>query len=168
MADWAGACAALKTAFLASWLNGAGPALKTPVGFPNAKILDVNGSEINASGPPVGTDGAPVVWAFFSILGNGGNIRGVGLPGNRTWLDRGLISMSIFAPAGYGVDDVRPYAVAGGEIFRAKTFYRDDTAGAKIVCYAPSIDENETRSQTPIGDQFAITASVPFEFYYIA
>lgn len=163
--SWDGACAALKTAFLAGWRNGS--PLKTPVGFTNEKILDVDATTRINVAPPVGADGAPVPWAFFCILGNGGSERGAGLVGNKTWLDLGLISISVFAPKGYGLDEIKPMAVAAGEIFRAQTFYRDDSAGAKVVCYAPSIDDGFAPSQTPSGDQFPVTCSIPFEFFYV-
>lgn len=166
MADWGGAVMAIKAQFLAQWVNGG--ALKTPVGFPNEAIRNVDGSVFAGVGSPAAEDGSPLPWVFFRVLANGGIERGVGQPGAKIWLDRGLISISVFGPKNYGVDALRTLAVAAGNIFRASTLYRDDASGAKIVCSAPTVDDGGEVSQTPIGDQFPVTCSIPFEFFYQA
>lgn len=166
MADWAGAAAACRAQFLAAWVNG--PALKTPIGFANEKIKAVDGSEINDAGAPIGSDGAPVPWVAFRVLGNGADLRGIGSPGGRPYLDKGLISISVFGPKDAGLEDIEALAVAAGEIFRAATFYVDNTAAARVTCRAPAIDDGTPQDHPSAGDQFCITCSIPFDFFHNA
>lgn len=167
MADWAGAAAACRAHFLSLWVNG--PALKTPVGFTNEKIKNVDGSELNAAGPPVDGNGAPVSWVAFRVLGNGADLRGIGDAARpRPYLDQGIVSISVFGAKDAGVEDLEALAVAAGEIFRSATFYVDNTAAARVTCRAPAIDDGTPQDHPSAGNQFCITCSIPFDFFHNA
>jgi hypothetical protein len=153
MANYAGAIAALRTAFAAAWA-AAYPAV--PIAYPNT----IPPAE---TWPPIDGSGAPVPWVYFEVIGNGAALRSCGAPGSLLWLYKAHIFVHVFVPADYGTDDAEAFAVAAGEIFRAQTFYQDG-AGAKIICYAPQTDGGAKDADN--GNQWRITCSIPFEYYH--
>lgn len=162
-ADYAGAIAAIKQRFVDNWLTGGQPI--TPYGFVNEKS-------------PVKLDqstGDPVVWVLFEIVSNGSVILGKGTPGNHVAVYDGLIKGHVFGPTldGMGETDsgALQRALAIGEIFRNALFYNGVTAG----CYVrsgfdlngpPRIDEGDVTSND--GEWFAVTATIPFEYWHRA
>jgi hypothetical protein len=149
MADYAGAVAAMRARFVSAW--GA----TTAVMFQN---------EV-PSPDPLAVD-PPLPWVYFEVIQTVSIERGVGLPGSKVWLTSGNIFLHVFAPLNYALPDQLALAVQAGEIFRAATFYVDNTAGAKIVTSAPSVGGGDSSADN--GNWFVVTVSIPFEFYFIA
>ena len=104
-----------------------------------------------------------VPWVYFEVIATQSEIRGAGLPGNQTWLTRGLINVHVFAPLNYGLPESLRLADLAAEIFRSQTFYQDG-AGAKIICMAPMTDGGTTDADN--GNWFGVTTAIPFEFYF--
>lgn len=156
-ADYAGAVAAIRARFEAQW--AVDDVLRTPVAFVN-----------EAAEPAVDPDnGNPIPWVFFEVLHDGSVVVGSGTPGNKTIVYDGTIKGHVFVPINKGVADGLAYAVAIGEIFRNQLFYNDVTEG----CYVrsgfdmqgqPRIDEGDASSDD--GQWFAITATIPFEYWH--
>jgi hypothetical protein len=160
MADYAGACAAIRTRFEANWLSG--ESLITPIAFVN----DTQGRGM----PAQDAAGNPVPWVFFEIVHNGSYIVGSGTPGQQTVVYDGVIKGHVFVQVGTGVADGLAKAVAIGEIFRNKVFYDTVTPG----CYVrsgfekngqPRIDEGDATSED--GQWFAVTATIPFQYWHL-
>lgn len=156
-ADYAGACAAIRARFVSGWTVD--DALVTPVAFVN-----------EASDPPVDPDnGNPIVWVFFEIVHNGSFVIGSGTPGAQTIVYDGLVKGHVFVPVGQGVDDGLAKAVAIGELFRNRLFYDDVTAGCYVrsgfdIGGQPRIDQGDASSDD--GQWFAVTATIPFEYWH--
>src|SRR4051812_39057431 len=113
MSDYAGAVAAIKSRFVSLWVNGA--ARKTPIAFQNETPNDgATPPNPISPWPPQDSTGSPTPWVYFEVIGNGSEIRGVGLPGDNNWLYRGGIFIHVFAPQGYGVETSHALAVAAG------------------------------------------------------
>jgi hypothetical protein len=149
MADYAGAVAAMRARFVAAW------AAATKVQFQNED-------------PPV-TPWPPepaAPWVYFEVIQTASVERGVGLPGSKIWLTTGNIFVHVFAPLNYALPDHLALADQAGEIFRAATFYVDNTVGAKVVSGAPSVGGGASNADN--GNWFGVTVSIPFEFYFIA
>ena len=147
MADWAGAVAAMQARF-----KGA---------FTAAPVEYQNEDPPQNPWPP-----APASpWVYFEVIKAQTILRGVGLPGNQTWLTTGHIVVHVFVRKGFGL--VGHLAIAGqvGDVFRAETFYSDEP-GAKVVCLGPSVQGGDSASDD--GNQFGVTVAIPFEFYFIA
>lgn len=156
-ADYAGACAAIRERFEANWQTAGVPT--TPVDFVN-----------EAGEPAVDAGGNPTAWVFFEIVHNGSYIIGSGTPGQQTIVYEGLIKGHVFVPINTGVTDGLAKAVAIGEIFRNKVFFDGVTPG----CYVrsgydkqgqPRVDEGDASSDD--GQWFAITATIPFEYWHL-
>ena len=146
MADWAGAVAAMQARFKASF-NAA------PVEYQNEDPPQL-------PWPPASTP-----YVYFEVIEAKTVMRGVGLPGNKTWLTAGHIFIHVFVVKGYGLTAHLALAGEAGEIFRAATFYNGEP-GAKVVCFAPSVQGGDSSSDD--GNWFGVTVAIPFEFYFIA
>ncbi len=149
-ADYTGAIAAIRQRFIDNWTA-------TPIAFVNEPAESA-----------VDSAGNPTAWVLFEIVNNGSRIEGWGSSGNNTVIYSGMIKIHVFAPTGSGVDDCYAKALAAGEIFRNKVFYDSVTAN----CYVrtgfrpeeqPRIDEGDASSDD--GQWFAVTATIPFEFW---
>jgi hypothetical protein len=105
-------------------------------------------------------------WVYFEVIQTDSTERGVGLPGSKLWLTVGNIFVHLFVPLGYGLPEQLRLAGVAGEIFRAATFYVDNSVGAKVVSMAPSIPGGASNADN--GNWFGVTVSIPFEFYFIA
>lgn len=149
MADYAGAVAALKAAFVTSWST------TTPIAYANEPKDTV--------WPPNDGSGQPLPWVYFEVIGSGSRERGIGKIGDKIWLYLGNIHVHVFVPKDYGTDDAHALAVQAGEIFRAQTFYNDGL-GAKVICGSPSTDGGASDADN--GDWFRLTCTVPFEYYH--
>jgi len=150
MADLAGAIAALRTAFSTAWTT-------TPIAYPNEKPP-------SQSWPPVDGAGLKRAWVYFEVVPNATALRAAGMPGRQFWLTEGHVLVHIFVPPLDGVATANGYAVTIGEIFRAKSFYRDESAGAEVRTWAPMFDGGSQDAEN--GNLFRVTVTVPFEFYY--
>lgn len=150
MADYAGAVAAIETRLSSNWTT-------TPIGFENSD----DPVQVNGSG-----DLAP--WVFCEIVSDRASIRGAGKPGSHVVIDEGFISATVFVPVGSGRATARQYAVSIGEIFRTKEFYNSD-AGACVRTWTPEIGPgNPATSENPSGNWWAVTVTIPFEFFHLA
>lgn len=154
-ADYAGACAAIVQKFKDAWGN------TTPVDTANSSGFT----------PPADGSGAPLPWAMFEIISAGSAKRGIGKPGASVVIYSGLIKATIFVPAGDGTANGLAFAVQAGEIFRDQLFYDDVTPG----CYVrsgydmngqPRITDGDAKSED--GQEFAVTATIPFEYWHRA
>lgn len=147
MADYAGAVAAMRARFEAA-------ALGVPTEYQNE-------DPPQSPWPP-----SPAVpWIYFEVIQASSELRGVGLPGNQTWLTTGNIFAHVFAEKGWALPDHLRIAGLAGEVFRAATFYVS-APGAKVVCGAPSIQGGGAASDD--GNWFGVTVAIPFEFYFNA
>ncbi len=154
-ADYAGACAAIRQRFEDNWQSGG--SLITPVDYVN-----------EPGAPAVDGSGSPLPWVYFEIIHNGSYIVASGTPGQQTVVYEGFIKGHCFNPIYTGVADGLAKAVAIGEIFRNRVFYDTVTAGSYVRSgYAkngqPRIDEGDASSDD--GQWFAVTATIPFEFW---
>jgi hypothetical protein len=147
MADWAGAVAAMQTRF-----RGA---------FAAAPVEYQNEDPPQNRWPPA--PGKP--WVYFEVIQGQTALRGIGLPGNQTWLTTGHIVIHVFVPKGFGLIDHLAIAGQAGDVFRAATFYSDEP-GAKVVCFGPSVQGGDSSSDD--GNWFGVTVAIPFDFYFIA
>nr|DAH82777.1 MAG TPA: hypothetical protein [Caudoviricetes sp.] len=165
MADWFGACAAIKAMFTSQWVSGS--VRRTPIAFQNETPNDGASPPVTITPwPPIDENGSPVPWVYFEVEGNSGDLRGAGLPGDNVFLDQGHIIIHVFVPKDYGVDEQGQLAIAAGNIFRARTLYQDG-AGAKVVCKSPSPPREGAVATYPnSGNQYGVTVTVPFEFFY--
>jgi hypothetical protein len=145
MADWAGAVAAMRARF-------AGAFSAAPVKYQNEN-------------PPENPWPPAKPWIYFEVIQAQTALRGVGLPGNQTWLTTGHIFIHTFVPTGYGLAAHLTLAGLAGDVFRSATFYNAEP-GAKVVCYGPSVQGGDSASDD--GNWFGVTVSIPFEFYFIA
>lgn len=153
-ADYAGACAAIKTKFLDEW-----------EGTPAAAVGFVNEADPLMAST---TTGAPIPWVLFEIVSNDSDKVGLGTPGNSVTVYYGLIKAHIFTPSGDGVETGMALALEAGEIFRNQLFYDDVTPGRFVrsgytLDGQPRISEGDTYSED--GSWFNTTATIPFEFW---
>lgn len=159
-ADYAGACAAIRQRFEDNWKVG--ESWLTPTRFVN----DTQGNGL----PLQDGAGIAVAWVFFEIVHNGSYIIGSGTPGQQTIVYDGFIKGHVFVPINSGLTDGLPKAVAIGELFRNKLFYDTVTPGCYVRSgYAkdgqPRIDEGDATSDD--GQWFAVTATIPFEYWHL-
>jgi hypothetical protein len=147
MADYAGAVAAMRARFAAN--------------FAGAPIAYQNEDAPQNPWPPQ----PPAPWVYFEVIQAQTALRGVGLPGNQTWLTSGHICIHAFVPKGYGLADHLALAGRAGDVFRSATFYNSEP-GAKVVCLGPSVQGGDSASDD--GNWFGVTVSIPFDFYFIA
>jgi hypothetical protein len=80
-----------------------------------------------------------------------------------------MIKAHVFAPVNTGIDDCYAKAVAIGEIFRNQVFYDSVTAGCFVrsgytLDGQPRIDQGDASSDD--GQWFAVTATIPFEYWH--
>lgn len=143
MADYAGAVAAMRSRFVAEWLE-------TPIAHQNED-------------PPQSPWPPSTPWVYFEVIAAQSEIRGAGLPGDNVWLTIGNIFIHVFTPLGYGLPESLRLAEAAGDVFRAATFYQNG-GGAKVVCMAPNCDGGASDADN--GNWFRVTTSIPFEFYF--
>jgi len=146
MADWAGAVAAMQARF-----KGA---------FNAAPAKYQNEDPPQQPWPPASTP-----WVYFEVIEATTAQRGVGLPGQKTWLTTGHIFIHVFVPKGYGLAAHLAIAGPAGDLFRSATFYNAEP-GAEVVCYGPSVQGGDSSSDD--GNWFGVTVAIPFEFYFIA
>ena len=145
MADYAGAVAAIRARFEANWTA-------TPIAFQNEAFPDQT-----------------TPWVYLEVIGNESKLRGAGTPGAHVWLYRGNIFIHVFVPVGYGAADAHAFAVAAGEIFRAKEFYNTDPGCAVRTGVGPDGEGPRTDgggSDADNGNWWRVTCTIPFEFYY--
>jgi len=147
MADYAGAVAAMRARFEGASLAPAEYQNEDPPQSP---------------WPPA----APAVpWIYFEVIEAQTALRGVGLPGNQTWLTSGHIFIHVFVPKGYGLAEHLTLAGRAGDVFRSATFYNAEP-GAKVVCLGPTVQGGDSASDD--GNWFSVTVAIPFDFYFIA
>lgn len=145
MADYAGAVAAMRDRFVANWTS-------TPIEYQNESWSEHS-----------------TPWVYFEVISTDSKLRGVGTPGSLTWLYRGNIFIHVFVPVGYGAADAHTFAVAAGEIFRAKEFYNTTPGCAVRTGIGPDGEGPRTDgggSDADNGNWWRVTATIPFEFYY--
>jgi hypothetical protein len=147
MADYAGAVAAMRARFEAD--------------FTAAPVVFQNEDPPATPWPPQ----PPAPWVYFEVIQAASNLRGVGLPGNQTWLTTGHVFAHVFAPKGYALPEHLALAGQAGEVLRAKTIYNTDP-GARVTFYAPSVQGGGSASDD--GNYFGVTVAIPFEFFFIA
>jgi hypothetical protein len=153
-ADYAGARDAIRSRFETQWAS------RTPVAFVNER--------------PVATfDGVnePVSWVLFEIVNAGTHVETIGAAGNNAIVYSGMIKAHVFAPIALGTTDAYGLALAASEIFRNARFYDAVTAGCFVwsgyrMDGQPRVDEGEAASTD--GQWFAVTGTVPFEYWHRA
>lgn len=150
MADYAGAVEAIQDRFTDAWSV-------TPV-------IRQNEAPEDAIWPPVDGNGLQTGWVYLEVIGNGSALRAAGTPGNQVWLTQGHVLIHVYTPLLDGTATAHQRAVAAGEIFRAKSFYRDEAAGAEVRTWAPWADGGEVDAEA--GNYFRVTVTVPFDFYH--
>jgi hypothetical protein len=146
MPDYAGAVAAIKARVAANWTT-------TSVAWANDENDSVKMND----------NGDPIPWVYGEIINTWSGIEGAGKPGSQTWLYDGLISLDVFVPVRTGTALAFQYAVALGEIFRAKLFY-DDNAGHYVRSWSPRLDGGDSSSDD--GLWWRVTATIPFEYWH--
>jgi hypothetical protein len=147
MADYAGAVAAMRARFAAS--------------FTGAPVAYQNEDAPQTPWPPATQE----PWVYFEVIEAQSGRRGVGLPGNQVWLTTGHIFAHVFVPKGYGLPGHLALAGRAGEIFRSQTFYNAEP-GTKVICGGPSVQGGDSASDD--GTWFGVTVAIPFEFYFTA
>lgn len=148
MADNAGAVAAIRSRLESAW------AARTPIAWPNEKRPKVTDAQ-----------GKPAPWVYAEVSWTDAGIRGVGVPGRHVTIDDGLIMLTVYVPDGEGTDAALTLAGQLGEIFRTSRFY-DGEPGCCVRCWTPRISGGDAGSDD--GMWFAVTATIPFEFWHLA
>lgn len=155
-ADYAGAVAAIKQRFVAQWVTDAAPT--TPIAFVN----EAAPSLVNVA------DGNPVPWVMFEVVSSSSTNMGSGVPGSQVIAYDGMVKAHVFVSTGSGDGTTdagaMPLALAAGEIFRNKVFFDDVTPGCYVRTLTPRIDEGDVTSND--GKWFAVTATIPFEYWH--
>lgn len=160
-ADYAGAKAAIIQRFLDNWVSG--PNLLTPVGYVNS----VDPTIVDEDGDPRTTPWNST-WVMIEVVNSGSRIEAFGSIGNNNVVYYGLIKGHVFVKTGDGTADADAKALAIGEIFRDALFYDNVTAGCFVrsgyrLDEQPRIDGGDASSGD--GNWFAVTATIPFEFW---
>jgi hypothetical protein len=150
-ADYAGAIAAIRQRFVDNWTT-------TPIAYVN-----------EAAQPAIDTSGNPTTWVLFEIVNMASHIASFGTPRNNSIVYDGMIKAHVFAPVNTGIDDCYAKAVAIGEIFRNQVFYDSVTTGCFVrsgytLDGQPRIDQGDASSDD--GQWFAVTATIPFEYWH--
>lgn len=148
MASHSGAVAAIEARLTANWTV-------TPIAFENA-----------ASDPVVyDGDSVPQPWVFCEIETDQAGIRGVGRPGSHVVLETGAVRVTVFVPVGTERATAQQHAEAIGEIFRVKQFY-DADPGACVRTWTPTVSRGRrAETDNPVGSWWAVTVTIPYEFY---
>lgn len=157
-ADYAGAIAAIKQRFIDNWLTGG--VATTPVKYVNGDGIVTTDSQ-----------GNPIPWVLFEIVNAGSRVEGFGSAGNNTVVYYGLIKGHVFTRITSGPEDAYAKALAIGEIFRNKVFFDAVTPGCFVrsgyrLDGPPRVDEGDASSDD--GNWFAVTATIPFEYWHLA
>lgn len=154
MADYAGATASIRERLVANWNV-------TPITFQNEPVPEPWPPTV---ADPVAPDfPRPAPWVHLEISSTGSEMRGVGKPGSQVWIYDGLISVHVFVPEGSGDGLARQHAVALGEIFRAKVFYRE-APGCYVRTWAPRVDGGGDADHD--GNWYRVTMTCPFEYWH--
>lgn len=153
-ADYVGALAAIRQRFVDNWTV-------TPIAYVNEPF----------TAPADPTSGVPQPWVFFEVVNSGSKVETVGGPGNNAVVYYGLIKGHVFAPINTATTGCYANAVAIGEIFRNKLFFDDVTPGCFVrsgyrLDEQPRIDEGDASIDD--GEWFAVTATIPFEYWHRA
>lgn len=125
-----------------------------PVGWPN----EVKPATTDSSGNPI-------PWAYAEVAWTSSTIVGVGVPGDQVWVDDGLIIATVYMPDGEGDSIPTRIAKEIGSGFRVKQFY-DAEPGVCIRSWAPRLGDGGRGSDN--GMWFAVSVTIPFEFWYRA
>lgn len=104
---------------------------------------------------------APFV--HLEILSTDSQMRGAGVPGSQIWVYDGLIIVHVFVPNNSGSALATQYAVAIGEIFRAKVFYNFGD-GCYVRTLAPRVDGGGDADHEK--NYYRVSMSVPFEYWH--
>ncbi|UGA47101.1 hypothetical protein HU230_0014085 [Bradyrhizobium quebecense] len=150
MADYAGAVAAMR----ARYVDGLTAA---PSSFQNE-------DPPQTPWPPQGTP-----WCYFEVVETLRRKRGVGTPGNQTWLITGNIFVHVFVPKGYGFAAHLALAGQAGDLFKDATFYNAEP-GACVRCWdengeGPTVQGGDSASDD--GNWFGLVVVIPFQFFFI-
>lgn len=154
MADYAGAVAAIKQRLRDNWTT-------TGIEFQNETP--------EGTWPPVDASGNLLPWVFFEVINRTSELRGAGTPGAHVWLYRGDVFAHVFVRTNSSSEIANQYAVAIGEIFRAKQFYDTDPGCAVRTGIGPAGEGPRVDgggSDADNGNWWRVTCIIPFEFYY--
>jgi hypothetical protein len=147
--DLAGALAAIETKLQTEWTT-------------SRVVLDANNPGDNW--PPTDSNGELLPWVWLEILDTDASIIGFGTATNRTVLDSGLCKFHVMVPSGTGLSVARAHAVAIGEIFRHKEFYKSE-AGVAVRTLTPRVGREVSNDE---GNWVSMTCTVEYEFYHRA
>lgn len=106
-------------------------------------------------------DGPVAPWAAFEALGAGSGQRGVGVPGQRLNIHRGVLMLHVFTAAGEGTAQARLLARQLAALFTYKDFATDD--GGTVRTTAPrwaGAGPGDTA-----GKWFRVSLAVDFDLY---
>lgn len=148
--DITGALAAIEARLAENWTA-------TPIAYDNIDPPE--------PWPPVDGAGAPTPWVFVELIDVDANIIGFGTPGDQTVMDEGLIKLHVMVPKGNGLSEGRQHAVALGEIFRQKQFYKTDPT-AYVKTLTPRVGRGSMVSDD--GNWVSVSCTIGFEFYHRA
>lgn len=149
MADYAGAKAAIEARLSANWTT--------------TRIAVVNVTP-DDPWPPKDVNDQLVPYALIEVVNTASDIVGFGTPGSQTWRYLGLIHCHVFVPVNSGTDLATQYAVAIGELFRAKQLYDAVSPGCFVRSWSPRVDGGGDGSDD--GVWFRVTATIPFEYWH--
>lgn len=149
MADYAGAKAAIEALLTANWTT--------------TRIAIVNKTP-DDPWPPKDVDGKLAPYVLIEVVNTASDIVACGVPGSQTWLYLGLIHVHVFVPVDTGTDLATQYAVATGELFRAKQLYADVSPGCYVRSWSPRVDGGGDGSDD--GVWFRVTATIPFQYWH--
>lgn len=148
MSDYAAAVRALKDRLAAGWAT-------TPILFEN-------------EGAPVMADDAGNLtpWIECLVLADSSEQMTIGGTGNRITVDEGVVSVTVFTPAGMGTDLAYQRAVTIGEIMGHAVM---TVSGRRLETKTPLIGQgSRATSENPEGVWHALAVTVPFSFYRLA
>lgn len=147
MASHSGAVAAIEAYLLANWLT-------MPIAFANGPEPEVYDS-----------DSVPQPWVFCEIETDRADIRGVGKPRSHVVVETGSILVTVFVPVGTGTALAQELADSIGDVFRVKQFY-DSDPGVCVRTWTPTVSRGRpARTENPVGSWWAVTVTIPYEFY---
>ena len=158
MPDFAGAVAAIKATLAAGWVTNGAPT--TLIVYPN--------KQPDPPFPPIDpSTGNPAPFLICEITGTTSDVYSFGVPGNRFFVNDGLIALHVLVPADEGADRARTLAVAAGEIFRAQVFYVD-ADGSYLRTRSPNPPDAGGKAEiegVQAGNTFRVTVTIPFQFF---
>lgn len=149
MADFAGALAAIRERLEADW---------------SATRITFQNETPEEPWPPKSSDGKKhLAWVNLEISALPSSLQGAGVPGSQMWESPGFIYVHVFVPTGEGSELAVEHAVAIGEIFRGKVFYKEPN-GSHVRTWAPRVDPGGSSDDD--GNWFRSTMSVPFSYWH--